>query len=315
MNASKSIKQTLGRVALASAVCFLTLTSALALTNESHNLSADASLNNSVDATAQFKNAWIDHNVTDDGRKGMRIHVNFEVTGLKGVDSKIVARVDRGDGDFLASSTAYSNAEGELETSYSIKPGFSTSVYEDADMFLPYDAISLRKGVWNLKLDIDLNYEDGKIIQHLGYKEVVFTAPNFSADGEEKPAVTTTVNQVWIDYDVYEKRQRGMRIHVNFEVTGLKGVDSKLTARVRREDESFLTGGPSFSNDDGELELSYALKPGYPTSVFKDATLFLPYNAINLRKGVWNLKLDIDLNYPDGSLIEHLTYYEFEFSR
>lgn len=106
-----------------------------------------------------------------------------------------------------------------------------------------------------------------------------------------------------------------MRIHVNFEVTGLKGVDSKLTARVRRENDTFLTSSSDYANSNGELEVSFSMKPGYPTTVYKDADMFLPYSEINLRKGVWNLKLDIDLNYEDGELIQHLTYHEFEFTR
>jgi hypothetical protein len=315
MNVTKSIMQNLNRVALALAVCLLTLPSALALTNENHNLSAVNSANNSFDPAAVFKSCWIDYDVTEGGRKGMRIHVNFEVTGLKGVDSKLVARVQREDGEYLTNSSSYSNAEGQLETSYSIKPGYSPAVYEDADMFLPYSEINLRKGVWNLKLDIDLNYEDGELIQHLTFKEFEFTPGGTNNNTPTKSAISATVNRVWVDYDVFENRQKGMRIHVNFEVVGLKGVDSKLTVRLRKEDDTFLPSDTSYSNESGELELSYAMKPGYPTSVYKDATIFLPYSEIVLRKGAWNLRLDIDLNYEGGELIDHLAYHEFEFSR
>lgn len=316
MNVSKTIMQSLNRAGLVLAVCLLTLTSAFALTNESRNLSLDAAAVNSYDPSAVFKNTWVDYNVTEGSRKGMRIHVNFEVTGLKGVDSKLVARVQNAEGNYLSSSSSYSNEEGELETSYSIKPGYPTTVYEDADMFLPYNEIALRKGVFNLKLDIDLNYENGELIQHLTFKEFEFTSPGFAAESTStKTDVTAKFNRVWVDYDVFENRRKGMRIHVNFEVTGLKGVDSKLTIRVRRDDDSFLMSKSSFSNDEGQLEVSYAMKPGYPTTVYKDADIFLPYDEIVLRKGVWDLKLDIDLNYEDGDLIDHLAYHEFEFTK
>lgn len=246
----------------------------------------------------------------------MRIHVNFEVTGLKGVDSKLVARVQNEDGEYLTSSSSYANGEGQLETSFSMKPGYPTTVYEDADMFLPYSEINLRKGVWNLKLDIDLNYEDGDLIQHLTFKDFEFTSAGGSSNTPTpKGGISATVNRVWVDYDVFEGRRKGMRIHINFEVTGLKGVDSKLTVRVRKEDDSFLTSDTSLSNESGQLEVAFDMKPGYPTTVYKDADVFLPYDEINLRKGDWNLKLDIDLNYADGELIDHLAYHEFEFSR
>jgi hypothetical protein len=306
--------QNLNRAALVAAVCLLTLSSAFALTNVNHNLSLDNSIKNSFSPSAVFKSCWIDYNVTEGGQKGMRIHVNFEVTGLKGVDSKLVARVQTEDGEYLTSNTSYSNNEGQLETSFSMKPGYPTTVYEDAEMFLPYSEINLRKGVWNLKLDIDLNYEDGELIQHLTFKEFEFTSGG-GYDTPTKTDISATVNRVWVDYDVYEGRRKGMRIHVNFEVTGLKGVDSKLTVRVRRENDSFLMSNTSFGNENGELEVDFDMKPGYPTTVYKDAAIFLPYDEIVLRKGVWNLKLDIDLNYDDGELIDHLAYHEFEFTR
>jgi hypothetical protein len=315
MNVSTTIMQNFTRAAFALAVCVLTLTPAFALTNETHALSPDNSINNSFAPSAVFKSCRVDYNVTEGGRKGMRIHVNFEVTGLKDVDSKLVARVQKDDGDFVTSDTSYSNNEGQLETSFSMKPGYPTSVYEDAEMFLPYSELNLRKGDWNLKLDIDLSYEDGELIQHLGYKNFKFTAPNFAADAADKPDVSATVSKVWVDYDVVENRKKGMRIHVNFEVTGLKGIDSKLTVRVQKEDETFLMSDSGLSNESGELELAYEMRPGYPTTVFKDATIFLPYEEITLRKGVWNLKLDIDLNYDNGEIIDHLAYHEFEFTR
>src|SRR5215213_158022 len=109
MNASKSIMQKLNRIALVLAVCLLTLTPAFALTNENHVLPADNSTAGSFSPSAAFKSCWIDYNVTEGGRKGMRIHVNFEVTGLKGVDSKLVARVQTEDGDFLTANSSYSN--------------------------------------------------------------------------------------------------------------------------------------------------------------------------------------------------------------
>jgi len=316
MNVSKLIMQNLNRAALVLAVCLLTLTSAFALTNENHNLSPDNAVNNSFSPSAVFKRVWIDYDVTDGSRKGMRIHVNAEVTGLKGVDSKFVARVQKDDGEYLLSSSSYSNGDGELETSYSIKPGYPTTIYEDADMFLPYSEINLRKGVWNLKLDIDLSYEDGELIQHLTFKEFEFTSGGGgSNDTPTKAAISATVKRVWIDYNVTQNKRRGMLIHVNFEVTGLKNVDSKLTVRVLRDDNSFLRSNSSYSNDSGDLELAFSMKPGYATTVYEDADIFLPYDEIVLRKGVWDLKLDIDLNYEDGTLIDHLANHEFEFTK
>lgn len=316
MNVSKKIMQNFNRAALIFAVCLITLTPAFALTNATHNSALNNLAKKYYKPSAVFTKAWIDYDITEGDEDGMRIHVKCEVTGLKGISSKLVARVQNEEGSFLTTdSNDYANAEGELETAFEMKPGYPTTVYEDADMFLPYSAINLRKGVYNLKLDIDLNYANGTLIQHLTLKEFEFTRGGV----EEKPTkgdVSATVKKVWVDYDVTEGGRKGLRVHVNFEVLGLKGVDSKVTARIQKEDNVYLTSrSASFSNGEGQFETAFEMKPGYPTAVYEDATMFVPYKEINLRKGVWTLKLDVDLNYENGDLIQHLDFHEFEFTQ
>jgi hypothetical protein len=106
-----------------------------------------------------------------------------------------------------------------------------------------------------------------------------------------------------------------MLVHVNFEVTGLKDTDSKLAVRVVKSDDSFLPKSGANSNDEGQLELAFDMKPGYETTVYKDATVFIPYADMIIGKGQWDLRLDIDLRYEDGELIKHLHFHEFEFTR
>lgn len=316
MNVSKSIMKTINQTALAVVFCLLTLTSVFALTNENHNLSLNNEVKESFKPSAIFNSCWIDYNITEDGTTGMRIHVNFEVSGLKGIDSKLITRVQTEDGDYLNSdSESYSNSSGQLETSFEMRPGFPTTVYKDATIFLPYSEINVRKGVWTLKLDIDLSYENGDLIQHLTYKEFEFTQTVGDDSDDTNGDISATVNRVWIDYNVWENGRKGMRIHVDFEVTGLKGVDSMITARVQKENDDYLTSSSSFSNSEGQLQTSFDMKPGFSPAVYEDATMFLPYNEILVRKGVWSLKLDIDLNYENGDLIDHLEYHEFDFTK
>ncbi len=317
MNVSKKIMQNFNRFALIVAVCLITLTPAFALTNAAHNLSSNNAAKKLYTPSAVFTKAWIDYDITEGDEDGMRIHVKCEVTGLKGISSKIVARVQKENGDYLTTdNNSYSNNEGQLEASFDMKPGYPTTVYEDADMFLPYSAINLRKGVYNLKLDIDLNYANGTLIQHLSFKEFEFTRSGEVDKTPTKGDAGATVKKVWVDYDVTENGRKGMRVHVNFEVTGLKGVDSKVVVRIRKENNDYLTSrSASFSNSEGQFETSFDMKPGFPTAVYENAAMFIPYSEINLRKGVWTLNLDIDLNYENGDIIQHLDFHEFEFTQ
>src|SRR6476660_157879 len=152
-------------------------------------------------------------------------------------------------------------------------------------MFMPYDELDLAPGDYNLRMDVDLIYKEGGLIQHLTFEEFDFTKP-----GEEKVG-EATVEKVWVDYDVMENGKRGMRIHVDFTVRGLKGVESYLAIYFEHQDGTKLTNSnTSYSSKNGQLAVYKSLKPGYEPTVYEDAQLFLPYDQIKLGNGVFDLK-------------------------
>lgn len=316
MNVSKSIMQTLNRTALAVVFCLLTLTSVFALTNETHNLSLNNKVKKTFKPSATFKDIWIDYDVTEGGRDGMRIHVKFSVYGMRNLDSYLAIYFMDSNGDKLRDNNSkFNSSDGDVAVYFALKPGYETTDYNDLSVFMPYDELDLDDGNWDLRMDVDVIYKGGGLIQHLTFKDFNYKQGD-DTDRNPKGNISAIVKRIWVDYNVTEGGRKGMRVHVNFEVTGLKGVDSLLTARVQKENNDYLTStSPSFSNDTGQLEISFSMKPGYPTTVYEDATMFLPYSEINVRKGVWDLKFDIDLNYENGDLIDHLEYYEFEFTR
>lgn len=121
-------------------------------------------------------------------------------------------------------------------------------------------------------------------------------------------------DKMWVDYNVTENGQFGMRIHVNFSALNLKDVESDLLIRFQYEDDSFLkTNNPLFQAKDGEVAVSQALKPAYDNAVYTDMQLFMPYNEFNLSEGKYNLKIDVDLIYRNGDFIQHLNTYEFQY--
>ncbi len=314
MNVSKSIMQNLNRAALAFAVCLITLTSAFALTNENHNISLENKVENSFKPSAVFKDIWIDYDVAEGGQDGMRIHVKFTAYGMKNLDSYLAIYMMDSNGDKLRDNNRkFNSTDGDVAVYRSMRPGFEPTNYDDLSVFMPYDELDLSDGNWDLRMDVDLIYKGGGLIQHLTFKDFNYKQGD---DTNKKGNISATVKRVWVDYGVTEGGRKGMRIHVNFEVTGLKGIDSMITVKVKKENDEFLTSrSAAFANDDGQLELSFTMKPGYPTTVYEDATMFLPYNEIILRRGVWNLKFDVDLNYENGELIDHLHFEEFEFTQ
>jgi hypothetical protein len=265
--------------------------------------------------SAAFKEIWVDYDVNESNQLGMRIHVKFTTYGMKNLDSYLAIYFMDKNGNYLKDKNGKFNSSSDDVAVYrDLKPGYDPAEYNDYWVFMPYSELDLPNGNWDLTMDVKLIYKGGGLIQELTKKDFNYKQGN--SVNRNPSSVTSKVNRIWVDYNVTEEGRRGMRIHVNFEVTGLKDVDSKLVARVQKENGDYLLNNSSgFSNDTGQLEVAFEMKPGYATTVYKDADLFLPYSEINVARGKWNLKLDVDLNYDDGELIKHLDFYEFEFER
>jgi hypothetical protein len=126
--------------------------------------------------------------------------------------------------------------------------------------------------------------------------------------------ISVVLKDISIDNDVSEGGRRGLRIKVNFEVSGLKDTDLKIVVRIQKENGEYLTSdSPSYVNSKGELEISRSIRPIYPNAVYKELPIFIPYSEINI-KGISILKLNIDLNYGNNVLIKHLADKEFNFN-
>ena len=269
--------------------------------------------------SATFKEIWVDYDVAEGNEDGMRIHVKFTSYGMKGLDSYLAIYFTDTKGVALKdknNSTNYRSSSGTVAVYRDLKPGYDPAEYSDFSVFMPYSELDLPNGNWDLQMDVKLIYKAGGLIQQLTTKGFNYKQGPQGNTDRDPESVTAKVNRVWLENNLTENGQKGTRIHVNFEVTGLKGVDSKLVVRLQKENNDYLVNSAGgFSNTDGQLQLEFEMKPGFETTVYKDATLFLPYNQIKLPRGDFELKFDIDLNYDDGDLIKHLTFHPFPFER
>lgn len=154
--------------------------------------------------------------------------------------------------------------------------------------------------------------------------------PTPSVTPTVKPTVTPTVaptltptplpdtkasaifDKMWVDYNVTEKGRKGMRIHVKFSTINLKGVDSYLAIFFEKKDGTkILTNNREFRSKDGQLAVYRSLKPGYDNAVYEDMTVFLPYDELQLTRGKYDLKMDVDVIYKNGDMVQHLNHYDF----
>ena len=107
-----------------------------------------------------------------------------------------------------------------------------------------------------------------------------------------------------------------MWIHVKFEVTKMKYVDSYVIVNFQKSDGTALSNGTGeYQSKDGNVAVKKALKPGFDITVYEDFQIFMPYAKLNLSPGKYNLKMDIDLADDGEVTIKHLTYNEFKYEK
>lgn len=125
---------------------------------------------------AKFNNIWVDNNVTDNGKVGMRIHVNFTIYNMLGKTAYMEVLVQKSNDEKVYGVTNnYRNKDGQLSVLKSFTPNYKDSNYKDFTVFLPYDEIVISSGRHSLKLDVDVINTDGEIIKHLTYHNFSYT--------------------------------------------------------------------------------------------------------------------------------------------
>jgi hypothetical protein len=130
----------------------------------------------------------------------------------------------------------------------------------------------------------------------------------------DKPGAA--LEKIWVDYNVRENGRLGMRIHVKFSVYNMKNVDSQLAVYFEKADGTKLKStNKKFSSKDGQVAAYRALKPGYDGTVYKDLEVFMPYEELKLGRGKYDLKMDADVIYENGDLVEHLGYHDFQYEK
>jgi hypothetical protein len=137
-----------------------------------------APIKNTLTPSAAFKKIWVDYDVTETGRRGMRIHTAFKTFGMKGVSSYLQIKFLTRDGKPLMDNNGeFDHVDGSVAAFGVLKPGYDPAVYEDFDIFMPYSELDLPSGRHQLKMKVDVIYEDGRLIQNLTVYDFEYTKP------------------------------------------------------------------------------------------------------------------------------------------
>jgi hypothetical protein len=118
--------------------------------------------------SAELERMWVDYNVKEDGRLGMRIHVSFKTYNMKNMRSYLGIYFEKRDGTPLKTKNKkFASTTGQVAIYEFLTPGYDTAIYEDIELFMPYDELNLGRGKFNLTMSVEVIYEKGGSIDHL----------------------------------------------------------------------------------------------------------------------------------------------------
>ena len=110
-----------------------------------------------TEKTVTYKEVTVDHNVYQDGQKGMKIHVKFSIKNCKGDSCRLIAYFYYADGSPVKDTNGlYKDAAGNVSTGTDFKPGYDDTSYEDLVLFIPISEIHSTKtsGTVNLYFNV-----------------------------------------------------------------------------------------------------------------------------------------------------------------
>lgn len=133
-----------------------------------------------------INNKWLEHDVIQNGVKGMKIHVDFNVEGMKGKQGTVIVYFEHPKGTGLKDTNgSYCTTNGNVCVSDKFTPRYDNSHYSDFDIFMPINEIHMKKGKVTYYCDIRVqDSSSGKFLNGETYLSFVGTSQDESAGNQ-----------------------------------------------------------------------------------------------------------------------------------
>lgn len=129
---------------------------------------------------------------------------------------------------------------------------------------------------------------------------------NVTQKGESGP--NATINRLWVDHNVFNGMVKGMKIHIDLTVNGMKGRTVKYCVFFYKEDNTTKLVNAYY----GHISASDRAVPSYDGSNWSDWWIFVPYNAIfSAINSNGRFSLDVEIQDANGKLLTRKENYQF----
>lgn len=284
---------------------------------------------------ATFQSMWIDYGTRVDGRLGMTMHIGLTVYGMKDVLGQLTCYFRYADGKpdswirHRQGADRYHSPDGSLAAFENLTPQYDAAEFSDVQIFFPYDQFGLDAGTWDITIDVQYKAVSGATIAWLKTYDIEFTSYGTSRGTNDPASVAkkkatlasdprAVLDSAWVDYDVRQDGELGMRLHFKFSTYNLKDRAALVAVYFFYNDAkstNLKDRNGNFASASGNVAAYYDIKPNYDEAIYDDVQIFMPYSELELAPGKYELGMESKLIYSEGGLISNFTYKGFRYTQ
>jgi len=129
-----------------------------------------------VTPKGKFHEIWVDYNVSENGKKGMKIHAKFEADNVKDVPCRASVYFYYSSGGKLKDlNDSHCTEAGNVCVGEGFTPSYTSSIYKDFEIFMPLDELHMSDGKHDLKFYIGLYVKGGEFFAESNWVYFTYT--------------------------------------------------------------------------------------------------------------------------------------------
>ena len=110
----------------------------------------------------------------------------------------------------------------------------------------------------------------------------------------EPPVVT--LREMEITHNVFQSKEAGIQIRLNFNITNRKGIQCRTSAYFYDENNQPLQDvNQRFHSANNKVSVGSTFKPGFDNTYYNDYILFMPYSELDQKDGEYKLNLTVHI--------------------
>lgn len=219
---------------------------------------------------ANINKVWFEQDVIN-GEQGMKIHVSCRIDNMLQKKARACAYFYYSDGTPIKDRNGlYGTTDWQVCVWADIYPKYVNTLGE-FELFLPFSELHISHpcecyftvSIWNDHDELDSG----------GKTEFTYNC-----------TLAAVIKKIWVDHNVVnDYTEKGMNIHVSFDVYGMKKKKGLVVAFFYHSDNAPIKDtNNQYCTDDGQVATCNEFKPGYKDASYDDFLLFIPYSELHL---------------------------------